>query len=344
MRFHCLMLVRDEGDVIAQTLAGLLTWTDTIWIFDTGSTDNTWEIVQEMAAKDKRIHAIKRQPLVFSDTFRGYLFDTARKQMDPGDWVLRVDGDEFYHIAPPDFVRTRVRPHETAVHLQWYYFRLTQTEADNYINGTVSIEEDRKRPIEDRRRFYKISSYAEPRMFKYRKTMQWSNELYGAHNSGLVARERIPIRHYPHRDPLQMSRRYLLRAAIMRANPRATGDHWKLEDWRKDVVDDQGRSESQKTGVGMADNAGVDSGPLYHWDFGTELPDIRFYDHIRPFPYRIAQRALHAFMLPYLDRRRQAWDSNKWPELISDEVNDRIGRESIADVGSLSRQSTGSGS
>ena len=66
MKFHCLLPVRDEADVIAQCLRHALTWADAIYVFDTGSVDETWEIVQDFAARDKRVVPIRKEPVYFS--------------------------------------------------------------------------------------------------------------------------------------------------------------------------------------------------------------------------------------------------------------------------------------
>src|SRR5437762_68452 len=48
--FHALLPVRDEGDIIRQCLEHLLVWADSVYIFDTGSVDDTWEIAREIAS------------------------------------------------------------------------------------------------------------------------------------------------------------------------------------------------------------------------------------------------------------------------------------------------------
>ena len=208
MRFHGLMLLRDEIDIIVQNLTHLLSWIDSLYILDMGSVDGTWEIVQDFARKDARIVPFFSEPIVYDDNLRSMIFNQYREKFDAGDWVMKIDADEFYHVAPPRFVAERLRPLDTAVHLQWYFFRLTTQESQDYETGKVDVEEDRKRPIEDRRRHYKISTYAEPRMFRYRRSMRWPHNASFPFNAGFVARERIPIRHYPHRDPRQMERRF----------------------------------------------------------------------------------------------------------------------------------------
>ena len=139
MAFHGLMLVRDEGDIISETLDQLLTWIDGVYILDLGSRDNTWEIVQDFARRDSRVVPWFSRPTVFADWLRGMLFDHFRDRFRPGDWVIRTDADEIYHVAPPKFVKERLRPLDTAVHLQWYFFRLTRLEVAAYESGQVDL-------------------------------------------------------------------------------------------------------------------------------------------------------------------------------------------------------------
>src|SRR5205085_8069766 len=170
MKFVCLLPVRDEADIIAQCLAHLLPWADDIYVFDSGSEDETWEIVNEFAAREKRITPLGKDPVFFSETrLRSWMFHQARQKMRSGDWFLRVDADEFHHVTPPVFVENRMRKHETVAYHQYYDFRLTRSEARNWESGGETFA-DRKRPIEERRRFYTLSSYSEPRLCRYRAT------------------------------------------------------------------------------------------------------------------------------------------------------------------------------
>ncbi len=329
MRFHGLMLVRDEGDVIGETLEHLLTWVDSLHIYDLGSTDDTWDIVQSFAGRDDRIKPFKREPTVYSDSLRCVLFDKLRDQFKKGDWICKLDGDEFYPLAPPKFVAERLSPAEGMVYLQWYFFRMTTSEAADYESGKVSIAEDRSRSISDRRRFYKVSEYSEPRMFRYRPSMRWPETTHWPYNAGLLARERLPILHYPHRDPCQMARRFALRAAMKR-RAAAAGNHWKTADWREDLVDAAtGETLSTKRDVrgGLAGENGIDTGPLLYWKPGTELPEARIYSHIPQQPKRLVQKLIYSAAVPFLDQFRPKFNQSSSPCVLSEAENNSIGAE-----------------
>jgi hypothetical protein len=330
MGFRCLMVLRDEGDIISQCLAHLLSWADGIYILDLGSTDDTWNIVQETALRDKRVVPFKQVPWLFNDNMRGIVFNEFRSRFKHGDWVLRVDADEFYHVHPPEFVKQRLGRLETAVWLQWYYFKLLKSEVADYESGRVDILQDRHRPISDRRRHYKISEYGEPRMFRYRRDMKWADSSSFPFNAGYVARERIPIRHYPHRDPMQMEARFRLRARMMMFQAGA-GGHWKLEDWHEELVDEQGVSQSSLGRKrGLAGEAGIDTGPLLLWKPGTELEEKPLHNHIKPPLTRLTQRIIHPALLPLLDARRPPWNPAVQPLELPAHVQEGLRIKSAA--------------
>lgn len=311
MKFVCLLPVRDEADIIGQCLDALLTWADAVYVFDTGSVDQTWEIVQDAAARDRRVKPVRKEPVYFSETkLRGYLFDVARQELRSGDWFLRVDADEFHHVAPPEFVRTRLRACETIVYHQYYDFQLTAAEVADWERGAESLA-DRARPVADRRRHYRVSVYAEPRLCRYRRTMRWPVGVSFPFNAGFVARERLPIRHYPHRDPAQLQRRCRLRAVMMAdaSNRRNWAQpeqhHWAEEDWRKFVVP-------------------ADAVDLLHWAPGTELPEVRQLNHLAPMRRRMVQRLVHTVGLPVLDRLRAGFSPADRPQPITADVQARL--------------------
>ena len=317
MRFFALMPVRDEADIIGQCLTALLKWADVIMVFDTGSVDDTWEVVQAMAASDKRIMPLRKDSVHFHDsTVRGWLFHQARKMMEDGDWFLRVDADEFHHVPPPEFVRSSLRRHETVVWHQYYDFRLMEDEVRAWEHGEETLQ-DRLRPIEERRRWFTPSHYSEPRMCRYRSTMRWPSNASFPFNAGYVARERLPIRHYPHRDPVQLDRRCKIRAWMIaqRGDQLFTG-YSGVDICRSRELFSQDAGEAlDKEWRRFVTPAGLPE--LQFWPLGSELPRYSFSNHLAPWRIRGAQRLLHAFLLPFMDARRDGWREEDYPEKIS---------------------------
>lgn len=300
------MLVRDEDDILAQCLDHLLTWCDAIHVLDTGSTDATWEIVQDKARHDARVKPFEQRRLRFHHGLRGWMFDRIRHTLEPGDWLAKLDADEFFPQTPPAFLRERVRPWEGRVDYLAYYFRLTDRDVTAWDAGVESLA-DRSRPIQERRRFYQVARYTEQRFFRYRRTLKWpphcSTPMYGGH----VARARIPMLHYPHRDPAQMIKRFRLRARQSAHQPKNESFHWSVEDWRKEVV-----SVDHPLVDRVSEVHGL--GELRQWRDGEALPELDLTNHLDPWPRRWAKAAMYATAMRLLDARVPAFPDDYEPE------------------------------
>lgn len=278
-----------------------MTWADAIYVFDTGSLDESWEIVQQFAAAERRVIPLRKDSVFFSDKrLRGWMFHQARKRMRQGDWFLRVDADEFHHLPPPEFVKTRMRKHETVAYHQYYDFRLTSHEVEGWEAGKETLA-DRIRPIQERRRWFTPSVYTEPRLCRYRDSMQWPEMVSFPYNAGYLAVERLPIRHYPHRDPAQLERRCRLRTIMMAEPENTCVRHWALSNWREHIAAD-----------GSPD--------LHYWKPGTNLPEFHFTNHLAPIYKRAVQRVTHAYFLPILDQFRAGYPDAAYPRRIPDEL------------------------
>ena len=325
MKFHGLLVLRDEIDVVEECLEHLLSWLDYLYVMDLGSTDGTWKKIREMAKSDDRIVLYGSEPVVYNDALRSFMFDRFRDRFESGDWICKVDADEFYEVTPPEFVDRYLEKHETAIWLQWYFFRLTQQEVAAYEDGKIDIIEDRKQSICSRRKYYKITEHAEPRSFRYRKSMKWSEHNAFPYNAGLVAKMRIPIKHFPHRDPLQMKARYALRSAMMNINPDATGSHWKLKDWTEDVIDTTtSADESLSRCSGLASVAGHTSGGLLLANDDSEFPATPMDNQLPGPAKRLALRFAYACIVPLLDLIRRPYDKDATVDLIPQEITDHL--------------------
>ena len=310
MRFHAILFVRDEGDIIRQSLEHNCKWADQIYVFDTGSTDETWETVLECSHVLRQIIPFRKQAVWFHDNLRAMVFNEFRGGSDEGDWWVRLDADEFYHVSPREFVKT-LASHETAIYHAYYNFRLTREEIAA-CKTREDVLADRSRPMAERRRFYQLGfGYSEPRFFRYRRSMRWPMNTYGPYNAGFASPRRIPIRHYQERDSLQLAVRYRLRHAMM--SPGApfydscVNDlhHWKNENWTVQLV-----SQTDPT--------------LLHWDGCSPLPACTAVNHIARGWRRSAQRLAHAALLPILDRCRPSYAVGSTPSALPDDVQQRL--------------------
>src|SRR5687768_11826297 len=101
MRIFGICLVKNEADIIAFSLQKASEWAHKIFVYDNGSTDGTWEAVQELAKTNDKIIPWKSEAKPFRDGLRGEVFNEFRHLAQKGDWwCCRLDSDEFYLDDP----------------------------------------------------------------------------------------------------------------------------------------------------------------------------------------------------------------------------------------------------
>ena len=328
MSAYGLMLVRDEADILPESIPHYLSWLDGLYVMDLGSTDDTWQVLRDLAEGEPRLVLHSTRDLIFQEGLRAILFDAYRDRFRDGDWIVKADADEFYDVPPPQFAARYLRPHETCIYVQWYYFRLTSADVEPIERGRVSMAEERRRPIASRRRYYRLPTHGEPRAFRYRSTMRWPATNAFPYNMGFVARARIPVRHYPHRDPWQMAARYRLRSAMMTTSVTRV-PQWRLDDWRRDVIwldPETGAAREQNAGgAGLSAVAAHTDSELRYFQDGEQLREAGFAETHLASPWvRAAQRLIHAGPLGVLDGLRPGYRRDFQPATVPETVRQRL--------------------
>ena len=146
--------------------------------------------------------------------------------------------------------------------------------------------------------------------------MRWPPTHSFPCNAGYVAWERLPIRHYPHRDPEQLRRRCQLRSLMLAryhdwTQPEA--HYWAENNWREFITPDSSSELGQmQARIKLPEHLPK----LYHWTPGTKLPEFHFTSHLRSPQVRLIQRLVHTFCLPLLDRTRAKWAETDYPQKI----------------------------
>ena len=96
-KIYSLLLVKNEADVIAASLTDACRWSDKIIVIVNGSTDGTWEIVQQLAKSYSQIVPWLRYEGAFHIGLRAKAFRAFRHELNKDDWWnVRLDADEFY--------------------------------------------------------------------------------------------------------------------------------------------------------------------------------------------------------------------------------------------------------
>ena len=200
MRIHGMSLVKNEADVIGQSLVAAATWADIIYVYDNGSDDGTWEIVRDLAATHPQIVPYKQEATPFRQSLRRELFE--RYRGTPGDWWCILDADEFY-IDDPRASSPRSRRGSTR----------SGAQASSTTSPTSTQPATRRIPLRTRTTSRSATSAGTT------STTGPSRASFGTRSDSSGTRaawpeglgpaypERIRLKHYQYRSPQQIQRR-----------------------------------------------------------------------------------------------------------------------------------------
>jgi hypothetical protein len=205
MKIFSICCVRDENDIVGETLEAALSWSDKIFVFDNGSVDGTWETVQDIARKNSKIEIVGHDNRTFTDELRGEIFESYRSVASPGDWWCRLDSDEIYIDDPVGFL-AGVPDKYGFVLSATFNFYFTDLDLRSYEQNP---SEWLARPVRVRLKFYQ-NNWSEPRFVRHRKDLNWVGLIW-PDNHGRTFSSRIRLKHFPHRSPAQISRRLEIR-------------------------------------------------------------------------------------------------------------------------------------
>jgi Glycosyl transferase family 2 len=229
MKIFGLALVKNEEDIIRETFGKAAEWCDAIHVFDTGSSDGTWEVVCEMAKENNRIVPFRKETRAFRDELRAELFGAVRGTASPGDWWCRLDADEIYIDDPREFL-AGVPPLHHAVFSASCQYYFTERELAGFEEDPAAFF---AQPAEQRLRYYECN-WSEVRFCRHRAGLVWSGTSWPTH-MGLAHPGRIRLKHLQYRSPDQIQRRLETRAEAIRQGYKIFAAYDQSLDWRDKI-------------------------------------------------------------------------------------------------------------
>lgn len=227
MKLYCICIVKNEADIVEQTLRSAATWADRVLVYDNGSTDGTVDIVRRVVADVPGVLLYKVDDCTFSRALRREPFFDYRHECDAGDWWCILDSDEIYPSSPRDFLHGVPPAYQIiwSVSIQYY---LTYEDLQRYQSDSALYADDR--PVEQKVRYY-LANWSEARFFRYDPKLLWP-EGCDFPFAGAVYPKRLPVKHYQHRSPAQLERRIAVRKAVRDAGVDAFSHERATVSWR----------------------------------------------------------------------------------------------------------------
>src|SRR6266478_3633086 len=100
-----LMMIRNEVDILDETLTHLVEFFDRIYVLDGTAPEEEYKRSRNILAKYKEVKFVKRDqetagPFPIRDGARQYLLEAARTDHGTGHWIGILHGDEFFTRDP----------------------------------------------------------------------------------------------------------------------------------------------------------------------------------------------------------------------------------------------------
>jgi glycosyltransferase involved in cell wall biosynthesis len=190
MRIHAICLVKNEADVLQESLGAAWHWCDHIYVFDNGSDDGSWELVQELAQQHQEIVPYKRDDVPYSYGLRSDIFNAFRADAGPQDWWCRLDADEFY-IDDPRIFLTKVPGHLKTVWSASLNYYFTDQDAIAYRQNPAKFLQTM---VQQRLRYY-CNNWGELRFFRHNDDILWTRtQDSGGFPAAVLTAPAYPVR------------------------------------------------------------------------------------------------------------------------------------------------------
>lgn len=260
MKVHAICIIKDEADIIAQTLQAAVEWCDFVYILDNGSTDGTWEAICRLSKQYAQLVPYMQDgSRPFTNSVRGELYNHFRDNSAPGDWWVRLDADEIYIDDPRAFL-ANVPERYGSVYAAVFQYYFTDVDRARYETDPSSYAPNI--PIQDKLRYY-LNNLSTLRMIRDNGHLAWKDRSWPRHRDPNLP-TRIWLRHYQYRSPQQIQRRLNVRYQNMRRG----GDrfpHEKNVDWHAAIVagSPSAQREERRSGCPSWEDRVVPSEGLY---------------------------------------------------------------------------------
>lgn len=248
MKIRALCVMKNESDVIVQSLTHALEWCDEIFVLDNGSNDGGWEKVQALSHLEPQIKLAGQDVRAFHDGIRAQIFNAYNANARRGDWWCRLDADEFYIDNPRELLSSIPEKYFSV----WsasisYYF--TEVDAAIYYLNPEQYGDDIS--VHNKCRYY-LNHWSEPRFFRHIPGLRWKPSDGGYPRtlwSYPPAPTRIRLKHFAYRSPQQIQKR--LDSRREQASHGNEFSHETILDWGQAVANIRARGKFEGTEGGL---------------------------------------------------------------------------------------------
>jgi hypothetical protein len=212
MEIYGISVVQNEQDVVRENLEWASRFFERIWVWDLGSSDDTWEILQEL--QSERVCVAQRPEVEFSRAVRPFFLNEVRSQIPDGAWLYRLDADEFLASDPKPILEQAEA--EGAELVRAWHLNFYPVAAELGQLAELGEAEWLRIPLFERLRNYRVE-WIEWRFLRLLPGVVWeasggrSKKYRSDGQKPKLASHDAAVRHYRYRSPSQVARRFPIR-------------------------------------------------------------------------------------------------------------------------------------
>ena len=166
MKLNAIMTVKNEVDIVEETLLNAMKFCHKIYIYDNNSTDGTWEVLNEMASRFNDLVIVGQTDESRVRLLRNRIYNRYHSEYTADDWWYLLGADELLVESPIKVLKRASAASKNAMNVWHAQFYFTDVDYENYEN------ENTKMPIAQRRRYY-VLNWKAPRFFCNDPTKKW---------------------------------------------------------------------------------------------------------------------------------------------------------------------------
>jgi glycosyltransferase involved in cell wall biosynthesis len=190
--------VKNEDDIIADSVTHAAQFCDKVFVVDNASTDRTWDIVKGLDLEN--VIPVCSKDFVFRDHLRLKFMETKKEELGPNNWWYMFDADEFLFEDPLDAIALAEEEGADCIGVEVINFLLTKDEVRD---ARESVHQQTWRD----RKHYVLYESGPVKFFKNTKYVDFNICDFMPFGVTKECSQRLLMKHYPYRSLGQLEKR-----------------------------------------------------------------------------------------------------------------------------------------
>ena len=132
IKLNPIFIIKNEADIILEILNNAQHFCEYIDVFDNGSTDGSWELMQAKAKQDSKVIIAVYSVEIYRNQFRNRVYDMFYYEFSAPDWWYILDADEMLSEDPRPMLVKAMQRHKNQIRLWQAQFNFSANDLAAY--------------------------------------------------------------------------------------------------------------------------------------------------------------------------------------------------------------------